>query len=653
MAVTTFEALAAETTEDPAIREHTASTHDLAVREASAAPDAQALPEGRKTPSHAGPAGRLVADELARLLFEGPQREHRHGIWRKTVSGPAFSYRPGLPPAERAALSYDRLRLLNEVLADPDRFVADPHRLAALHEWIGPVDGGLTTLASIHYNLFLGSLVDHDHESRDLSAFTALHSTGTFLCTELEHGNDVAAMETVAVYDRANDGFRLHSPTPGAGKFMPNTSLTGGPKTAVVAARLLVDHEDQGVFLFLTPLSDETGHLPGVTVRRLPDRTGTPVDHCLTSFDQVWLPREALLQAEHGRLDRDGTLTSSLGNKRKRLLRSINRVTMGKLCMSAGTLGMARAALTIAVRYAHSRLIAGPRAGERIPLAAHRSHHDRLLDGLATAYAMTFLHRAVVDRFAAHTEQDREEAQRLTAVAKGWITWQAREIATECRERCGAQGLFPANGIADLPANIEGGITAEGDNLVIWVKAASEMVFGHESAKPEALPAGDLTDLPFLRGLLAQAEAIWQTRARTALREGPSGDPVGRWNVTSSAALEMVAAHACLRAADALAAAADQATDPRSAALLRSLCRLFLLRRLREHTGDLLAEGHLTPDQVRALPKTVDTTVAELAPHMMTLVDAFDFPSELLSAIPIASGETIVRTMPDGLPPSA
>ena len=72
-------------------------------------------------------------------------------------------------------------------------------------------------------------------------------------------------------------------------------SLAGGPKSAVVAARLLVDGEDQGVFLFLTPLSDERGHLPGVRVRRLADRTGTPVDHCLTSFDHVRLPREAML----------------------------------------------------------------------------------------------------------------------------------------------------------------------------------------------------------------------------------------------------------------------------------------------------------------------------------------------------------------------
>lgn len=74
---------------------------------------------------------------------------------------------------------------------------------------------------------------------------------------------------------------------------------------------------------------------------------------------------------------------------------------------------------------------------------------------------------------------------------------------------------------------------------------------------------------------------------------------------------------------------------------MRSLCRLFLLRQLGDHTGDLLAEGRLTPDHVRALPKAVDTVVGELAPHLMTLVDAFDLPAQVLSGIPIASGGSV------------
>ncbi|MFB7866390.1 acyl-CoA dehydrogenase [Streptomyces sp. NPDC056069] len=587
------------------------------------------------------------ADELTRLLFDGDDRERVHGEWRRLIAGEAFAHRPDLTPAERIALSYDRLRLVNDTVTGPaaEALSYDAHRLAALHEWTGFLDGGLCTLASIHYNLFLGSLLDHDGYRRDLSPYTAMERVGTFLCTELAHGNDVTSLETVARHDRDTGGFVLHTPHPGARKFMPNTSLAGGPKTAVVAARLFVEDEDQGIFLFLTPLSDAEGHLPGIRVHPLPDRTGTPVDHCLTSFDHVRLPREAMLEAAHGRLDKDGRLTSSLGNRRKRFLRSVGRVTMGKLCMSGGTLGMARAALSIAVRYSHHRKIGAPKAGERMPLSAHRSHHGRLLRAVATAYAMTFLHRSVVDRWAGHDPADpaeREEVERLIAIAKGWITWQARDITIEARERCGAQGLFPANGLSDLPLNVEGGITAEGDNLVIWVKAGSELVFAHE-AGPARAPRGELGDLGFLRDLHACVERIWQNRARTALRGGPSGDPVGRWNETSGAALEMVAAHARVRAADALLAATARATAPRTRFLLEGVSRLFLLHELRPHTGDLLVAGHLTPAQVEALHGTTEGTVADLAPHLTALVDAFDLPAEYLAATPLANADYLDR----------
>ncbi|WP_405858403.1 acyl-CoA oxidase [Streptomyces sp. NBC_00090] len=581
--------------------------------------------------------------ELAHLLFDQDDRNRVHGSWRQLLATEEFRHRAGLSPGDRTALAYERLRSVNTRVDSPLDLAGDARLLSALHEWVGVADGGVCTLASIHYNLFLGSLLDHQNGAggRDLSEFTSMRSTGTFLCTELDHGNDAPALRTTAVLDPETGGFILHTPTPGAQKFMPNTSLAGGPKSAVVAARLVIDGEDQGVFLFLTRLSDENGHLPGIHVRKLPDRTGTPVDHCLTAFEHVRLPREALLEAAHGRLDGEGRLHSEVGSTRKRFLRSVGRVTAGKLCMSAGTLGMSRAALAIAVRHAHSRYISGPKLGERVPLAAHRSHHGRLLHGLATAYAMTFLHRTTVSRWMEHTPQERADVERLIAIAKGWITWQARALTTEARERCGAQGFFPANGISELTQNIEGGITAEGDNLVIWVKAGSEMLFGQDMerrARPLTPPADmSLTSLPFLRDLLTEVVALWQSRARTALRQGPKGDPLGRWNEASGPALEMVSAYAGLKAADAFIEAVAQAESDATRTLLEELCRLFLLRQIEGHTGDLLAEGHLTADHVRMLPYLVNGVIAGLAPHMMALVDAFDLPSEFLGAIPIAA----------------
>ncbi|WP_327299531.1 acyl-CoA dehydrogenase [Streptomyces sp. NBC_01197] len=608
----------------------------------------EAASERSSLPKTGGAANASATSrELTHLLFDGDDQARVHGTWRDLIATESFRHRPGLSAAERVELSYSRLRLVNDAAGDAADLAFDVRRLAALHEWTGVVDGGLCTVASIHYNLFLGSLLDQSAGmgGREVSEFTSMRRIGTFLCTELDHGNDAPALGTTAELDRETGGFILHTPTPGAQKFMPNTSLAGGPKSAVVAARLLVDGVDEGCFLFLTPLSDESGRVPGVHVRELPDRTGTPVDHCLTSFDRVHLPREALLEAEHGRLDQDGTLHSSLGSARKRFLHSIGRVTSGKLCMSAGTLGMSRAALTIAVRHAHTRHISGPRLGERVPLVAHRSHHSRLLDATATAYAMTFLHREVLSRWVGHTAENRAETERLVAVAKGWISWQARAIAIESRERCGAQGLFPVNGISDLPLNIEGGITAEGDNLVIWVKAGAEMIFGHEADRGplSQVPLAErpLTGLPFLRDLLVEVETAAQSRARTALRQGPAGDPLGRWNAASTPALEMVSVHACRRAADAFIDAAARASDPAARTLLEQLCRLFLLRQLSCHTGELLADGHLTADHVRAFPDAITGVIAALAPHMLTLVDAFDLPDAFLAAVPIASGGRI------------
>ncbi|MGB8942984.1 MAG: acyl-CoA dehydrogenase [Streptomyces sp.] len=578
------------------------------------------------------------------MLFDdgSGDRERVHGTWREFFSTESFRYRDGADPSARAALAYDRLREVNSLVGGVESLARDPRMLASLHEWAAIVDGGggLCTVASIHYNLFLGSLLDHGGTgARDLSDFTSMRRTGTFLCTELKHGNDASALETTAEYDHESDGFILHTPTPGAQKFMPNTSPIGGPKSALVAARLIVEGQDEGVFLFLTPLSDEQGTLPGVEVQLLPFRSGAPVDHCLTRFDQVRLPREALVESEHGRIDEDGRLLSNLGNRRKRFLHSIGRVTAGKLCMSGAAVGASRAALAIAVRYAEHRHISGARAGQQVPLQAHRSHHGRLLDSLATAYAMTFAHRETVTRFIGHSPEEREGVERQVAVMKGWITWQARAITTECRERCGAQALFSANGLADFPQYTEGTITAEGDNLVIWLKAAGELLFqpSTESRDEDELPLAtrSLTDLQFLRDLLADAEKLWRTRAGAALRRGPAGDPLGRWNTASSAALTTVGVHAVGRAADAFLNAVDRTADPVARELLAQTCRLFMLRHLDRYTGDLLAAGRLTADHVTALPETAETVTSELAPHMSTLADAFDLPTGFLDALPM------------------
>ncbi|MGW2232294.1 acyl-CoA dehydrogenase family protein, partial [Streptomyces formicae] len=316
-----------------------------------------------------------------------------------------------------------------------------------------------------------------------------------------------------------------------------------------------------------------------------------------------------------------------------------------KLCMTSAATGAARAALAIAVRHADRRRIGGF-ARTRIPISALRSHQDRLTHSMATGYALTFLHRAVTRAWAQHTPESRAAAERQAAVAKAWITWQARDIVMECRERCGAQGLLASSALANYTADIEGTITAEGDNLAITVKSAADLIFDTDPAPlatrqlakhtPTTQPATPLEDLHALRDALAAEETRLRRRAATDLRSGSPRNPLARWNSATPAALELTTAHAQRLAADAFLAAVDAATEEHrpTGLLLHELCRLFLLQCLAPRTGDLLTAGTWNTDTVRRLPPVRDALLAALGPQLPLLTDAFSLPDHIADQIP-------------------
>lgn len=588
-------------------------------------------------------------DLLTAVLF-GPNFRREHGFWRRLLTTEPFRRPDGGTPDERLALSYHRLRILNNALDSGARLAADPRALAALHEWLGPVDPALTTVAGIHYNLFLGSLLDHDAGTlRDLSDFLALRRVGTFLCTEVAHGNDAAAIETTATYDRERDGFVLHTPHAGAQKFMPNTSPAGGPKSGVVAARLLVDGADHGVFLFLVPLTDAHRTLPGVRVRRLPARMGSPVDHCLTSFDRRFVPRDALLAGQQGRIGEDGRFRSEVPNRRRRFLASIGRVTPGKISMSACAVGSARVTLAIAVRYAGppddlriARRAADP--GVRAPhppRAAGRGDGHRLRDEPAAPQGPGPLgvgpgvrpgrggtpggRRQGVD----HLAGARRHRRVPRTVRRPGAPGEQRHDRAVHRHR----GRDHRRG--RQPRRARQGRRRD---------AVQRHRPGTGPARPRRYGRSRLS-----RGLFAAVEDLWFARARERMAAAPPGDPLGRWNAASSAALRGVEAHAYRQADEAYAEAVVALPDGAARDRLTELRRLFALRWIARNSGDLLASGRLTADQVTVLPDAVEDAVAVVAEHTPALVESFALPERLMSDWPIAGpGYADVYDDPEG-----
>ena len=349
------------------------------------------------------------------------------------------------------------------------------------------------------------------------------------------------------------------------------------------------------------------------------------------------LPRTALLAGDHADLTTEGAFHSTFGSRRRRFLASIQRVTTGKLCLSAAALAGARGCLTIAVRYAHRRHTFAPASRSGVPVFAYRCHQTRLLGATAQGYAATFLLREATRRSAGPDAVESAEAEVLVAAAKGWITWQARDIVVECRERCGAQGLLSANRIVDLLTPIESTITAEGDNLVIWTKAGADMLIGrgyrppataHRTKRPaDRLPAPAGPARPARAALLpVRAQPPQPHRHQPDGPLEPRGEP--------GPGPRRRVRHPARR--PGIPGRAQRVGDNATRSVLEQLFQLFALQRLAPHAGPLLADGHLTAEAVRDLSAAIDRVGAALAPHALTLVEAFAIPDAILQA-PIAT----------------
>ncbi|MFB8778087.1 acyl-CoA oxidase, partial [Streptomyces broussonetiae] len=102
---------------------------------------------------------------------------------------------------------------------------------------------------------------------------------GVLLLTELGYGSNVVEMRTEARWDPGTRRFTLNTPVPEACKFMPNVADETVAKTCVVAARLMVNGQDEGVFPFVLTLRDDRGLVRGVSVHRMPDKGFCPMDN--------------------------------------------------------------------------------------------------------------------------------------------------------------------------------------------------------------------------------------------------------------------------------------------------------------------------------------------------------------------------------------
>lgn len=277
---------------------------------------------------------------------------------------------------------------------------------------LAAADGALSTILSIQNSIMVSGLLKDGsaaQRARWLPRLVSGDAIGAFALTESDAGSDAAAIRTTAT--RIDGGWRLN----GAKQFITSGRIAG---VAMVIAVTDPAAGRKGMSAFLVPTDT-----PGYAVDKVEHKLGQAAsDTCALRFVDCDVPADALL-GEEGR-----GYAIALAN-----------LEAGRIGIAAQAVGMAQAALDIAVAYARDRRSFGK------PIIEHQAVGFRLAD-LATqleAARQLVLHAAAL-------KDAGEPALTAASMAKLFASEAAERIVSGAIQTLGGYGYLEEFGLARI-----------------------------------------------------------------------------------------------------------------------------------------------------------------------------------------------------------
>lgn len=212
---------------------------------------------------------------------------------------------------------------------------------------LAAADGGLSTIVSVHNAPVVAAVLGRgsdEQKARFLPDLCSGKRIGAFALTESEAGSDAAAISSRAV--RVEGGWRLN----GSKQFISSARIAG---LTILFAVTDPAAGKRGITAFLAPAGT-----PGLTVAKVEHKLGQKAsDTCALSLDDLLLD-DSLVLGEPGQ-----GYGIALAN-----------LEAGRIGIGAQSVGMAQAALDLAIAYAKERRTFGK------PIIEHQAVGFRLAD---------------------------------------------------------------------------------------------------------------------------------------------------------------------------------------------------------------------------------------------------------------------------------
>lgn len=465
----------------------------------------------------------------------------------------------------------------------------------------------------------------------------------------------------------------MNSPTLTASKWWIG-SLGRTANYAVVMAQLVIKGKPYGPHPFVVQIRDLKTHQPleNIHIGDIGPKFGyNTMDNGFLLFNKVKIPHISMLAR-----------FSSIDPQTSKYLRPASpSLIYGTLTWVRSTIvlqagGVLARGVTIATRYAAVRRQFQDRdsmdkSGGENQVLNYTTVQIRLLTLLATTYALHFTGRGMMQMYEASQKKMSQDVGKVGSKERGagpeeinsgsdlladlhatscGLKSLASSTAVDglevCRRACGGHGYSSFSGIGSWYADYLPTATWEGDNYMLTQQVARYLLKSARSVLKGQDPSNDTTNIltTFLQRqdtgaafdiLNNDADIVsafaWRSAFLTFEALKHRDENKKAWNDLLVDFYRLSRAHSQYMVVknfyETLNSVTSDDMDPETHTLMHKLFRLYALHTLEQEASEFYTSAAVTVRQIQlARTSAVMKLLAEIRPHAVRLVDAWDFP---------------------------